>query len=1011
MKKLYTLFIGVLLGCAVYAQTFQHTPISEQKEVKKCATAEVLEGMRRLNPAGETDQQFESWLQEKIRERSLEGARVHAIVTIPVVFHIIHTGQAVGTGSNISAAAVQQQLMQLNKDFANLSGSPYAVAADMEIRFALATTDPFGTLLAEPGIDRVNANTGGFGLPPYTVGYANPANNALNNSVKPATIWDPNRFLNIWALDMEAGILGIATFPASSTLAGLNNSETVNTAGVAVGPSTLGSEFIPTGGCGQSYGRGRTLTHELGHFFGLRHIWGDATCGTDYCGDTPTHQTDNAGVPTHPKPNSCGTADEMFENYMDYCDDVALNTFTNDQKTRMQTVLLNSPRRGSLTASTVPVVDPVANRIQFNPCLGAVTIAETGAAGTYPRYRDTSFVIMVENKATAAATVTVTTGGTAVSGYHYQLVTPSVTFAAGDVKKTITVRIFDNAEVDASRTLILGFSISGTGVQAGSSFQTQTITITDDDNVTPSQNLITLLSQDFESSLAGWNLLSTGGMPNLWVASNTGNAGGTGNCAFISNTTASPYANSYTKTVAGLAVLRSPLVNAAGYSGLQLSFKFRVWGEVIGTTAYDYGMAAYLTTAAPTTSVRIPGSPIYAGTTSAVSGTSTLPLPDATFANTSFYLGFLWNNDDGDGNDPAFNIDDIVLTAQGTSIETVVGNSYGFDVRSGTNNLFRSTAGRVIASVNNLNSNLTNFTAYVTQSGTALVPLTTTVGSYSRSSKVIRLAPASANTSVTYQVTLYFTTAELADWGVNVPNLKILKVKDGVNLSNVIQGSDGQLGTGTVFNDFRSTRGYASFTANFTGGFSQFALVSPATVLPVNLISFEARARSTDIQLTWATSQETNNRGFAIERSADGNNFERIGWVDGNGTTSARSDYAYTDTDVQPGVLYYYRLRQTDLDNREKLSEIRTARIDQNGIAVSLRPNPASGKVYLTVTGSNTPADISLVNSLGQVVRRWNGVTTSGNRTELDISGLSSGLYHLEIRSGDQEHREKLLIR
>ncbi|MDF2381538.1 T9SS type A sorting domain-containing protein [Nostoc ellipsosporum NOK] len=1012
MKKLYTILMGVLLGGAVNAQTFQPIPItSPQSDVKKCATAEVLENMRRANPLAETDQQFEGWLQQKIRERSLQGARVQAIVTIPVIFHIVHNNQSVGTGANISAAAINQQIMQLNKDFGNQNNSPYAVAADMEIRFALATTDPSGNILTEPGIDRVNAATAGFGLPPYTVGYANAANNALTNTVKPATIWDANRYLNIWVLDMEAGILGIATFPASSTLSGLNNSETASTAGVAVGPATVGSEYVPTGGCSAAYGKGRTLTHELGHFFGLRHIWGDATCGTDYCGDTPTHQTDNAGVPRHPKPNSCGTADEMFENYMDYCDDVVLNTFTADQKTRMQTVLINSPRRGSLTTSTVVAIDATAsNRIQFNNCLNVSTIAETGNAGTYPRYRDTTFAIIVENKATGAATVTINTGGTAVSGYHYQLLTPSVTFATGEVKKLVTVRFFDNAEIDGNRTLTLSYSISGTGVQAGTSFQTQTITITDDDNVTPSQNPIVLLSQDFETSTAGWDLLTSAGMPNLWVVSDGGTAGGTGSCAYISNSTTAPYANSYTKTVSGLALLRSPVINTTGYTGLQLSFKYRVRGEVISSTAYDYGMATYLPAATPTTYTRITGTPIYAGTTSAVSGTTTITLTDAAMLNNSFHLGFLWNNNASGGNDPAMNIDDILLTASATTIETAVGNSYGTDVRSGTNNIFRSTAGRVIASFNNLNAGVNNVTASVTQSGTALVTLATTVGSYQRSSKVIRIAPASANTTATYQVTLYFTTAELADWGTNAPNLKLMKVKDGVDLSTAIQGSDAQLVTPT-FTDYRSTRGYASYTANFTGGFSQFILVSANVVLPVDLISFEARARRSDIQLNWATAQETNNRGFGIERSADGNNFVRIGWVDGHGTTTARSNYQYTDTEVESGVLYYYRLRQTDLDNREKLSEIRTARIDQSNVLVSLRPNPASGKVYLTVSGSSLKADVRLVNSLGQVVRQWNGLATSGNRTELDISGLASGLYHLEVRTGEQEHREKLLIR
>ncbi len=136
--------------------------------------------------------------------------------------------------------------------------------------------------------------------------------------------------------------MGYASFPSLSTLADLISSETANKAEIIIATGTIGSTFSPAV-CGNSYGLGKTLTHESGHFFVLRHIWGDATCGEDYCNDTPIHFVSNNGVPTHTKNNSCGTADEMFENYMDYTDDIVLNTFTAKQVDRMQTVMLNSP--------------------------------------------------------------------------------------------------------------------------------------------------------------------------------------------------------------------------------------------------------------------------------------------------------------------------------------------------------------------------------------------------------------------------------------------------------------------------------------------------------------------------------------------------------------------------------------------------------------------------------------------------------------------------------------------
>src|SRR5205085_11684831 len=102
---------------------------------------------------------------------------------------------------------------------------------------------------------------------------------------------------------------------------------------------------------------------------------------------------------------------------------------------------------------------------------------------------------------------------------------------------------------------------------------------------------------------------------------------------------------------------------------------------------------------------------------------------------------------------------------------------------------------------------------------------------------------------------------------------------------------------------------------------------SPTISIPVNLLSFEARPNSKNILLSWSTATESNNKGFVIERSINGNDFERIAWEDGKINSSVVSNYAYPDNFVQPNTLYYYRLRQTDLDGRERLSEIRQAKI------------------------------------------------------------------------------------
>ena len=90
---------------------------------------------------------------------------------------------------------------------------------------------------------------------------------------------------------------------------------------------------------------GRITTHEVGHWLGLRHIWGDGDClADDYCNDTPPAEAPNN---TCAKNVSCNSPD-MIENYMDYTTDECMNIFTQDQKIRMHTVLRNSPRRKEL---------------------------------------------------------------------------------------------------------------------------------------------------------------------------------------------------------------------------------------------------------------------------------------------------------------------------------------------------------------------------------------------------------------------------------------------------------------------------------------------------------------------------------------------------------------------------------------------------------------------------------------------------------------------------------------
>ncbi|MFM7015242.1 MAG: T9SS type A sorting domain-containing protein, partial [Bacteroidota bacterium] len=229
---------------------------------------------------------------------------------------------------------------KLNAD-TNLIPSVFAgLATDCEITFCLAQTDPSGQ--PTTGIDRIDRNSKGWTAPPFSQNY-------VDATIKPNSIWDVNKYLNIWVCPLSGGLLGYATFPPSSTNTGLSSPfGTATTDGVVIQYNAFGR----VGTLDPTYNKGRSATHEIGHWLGLRHIWGDANCGTDYCTDTPTQSASNFGCPNFPSVTcSNGPNGDMFMNYMDYTDDPCMYMFTPNQKTRMVTTLTHTPFRVNLAAS------------------------------------------------------------------------------------------------------------------------------------------------------------------------------------------------------------------------------------------------------------------------------------------------------------------------------------------------------------------------------------------------------------------------------------------------------------------------------------------------------------------------------------------------------------------------------------------------------------------------------------------------------------------------------------
>lgn len=1043
MKKFY-LFIAMVFCFFANVGMAQKTPANIEKTLnsrhvlsrnpnfEKCGFAAKME---KATARGFNSALYEQVMQQLIEQRRLQSAfgPPTTIYTLPVVFHVIYNGTTEptpGIGANLSYARIQAQIDQLNADFADLSGSTYAVAEDMGVRFVAAKVDPSGNYLCEAGVERINFQTRAGWADPSTLADINAVMTEFDVTVKPQSIWDPNRYINIWLADFAtSGLLGYATFPAFSTLPGLDDLETNLDAGVVAESGSVGSLTVP--GTSIPYDNGRTLTHELGHFFGLRHMDGDGACLTDYCADTPPQASLTAGCPPAGTLNGCTpSVPKMFENYMDYTEDACMNTFTLNQSERCQVVMLNSPRRTQLRTSTAGI-SPFPNRIYFRSGTNAVTETSTG---TCPRFKDITITLGIDAAATGNATVSLTKTGTATDVTDYAVITPSVSYTNGDgANKNFTVRIYNDALVESAETITLGINITGTGVQtlaACPAANTFTITITDDDYNTDVNNttpLVTVLNENFGTVTgsnqvpAGWTVTNSGTATNKFVGNNAGAStyGFTGNTLHISNgtnaqVTAGTAPMAYTITTTTDARVTTPTLTTTGMRNLTLSFDYVCNGEEDATGIYDFAVVYYSTDGGTTYNILTDASNniiFFIGVTTLTNFNITLP-PSVNSAASLKFL-FRWLSDNSIGNNPPLAIDNVVVTGSFISVEAQANQPSTENVSAGAGvHSFYSTDGQIIAKVSNTSANIGCLTANVSAAGTALTALTTNVGSYQRSSKVITLVPSAVNTTATYTATFYYTTAEMAAWAANVPNLKLLKVRDGVSLASTLTSANAVVVTPTTVDDQRATKGYVSYTANFTGGFSQFLLVSPTTALPITSLNFDVKANTRSISLLWTTETENNNKGFVIERSTNGSNFERIGWKDGKINSNQRSYYSYDDNFVQPAVTYFYRLRQTDLDARESLSPVRQAKIKGSGsMTVIISPNPSSDAIKVFVAGVNTNANISLLNAKGQLVKKWNNQNVAAsNRNQLDLRGLAKGVYMLSIETGGQVLVEKLII-
>ncbi|MDG1849036.1 MAG: M43 family zinc metalloprotease [Flavobacteriales bacterium] len=276
--------------------------------------------------------------EEKAFERfkKQKSRRSNVSYTIPVVVHIVKNESA--TDMNITDEQIHQQIQVLNASYnatnQDLNQTPeifQSAIGNPSIEFCLASVDPNG--YATNGITRHTTTVSSF---------SSALDNVKHSAEEGVDAWDPSSYLNIWVAKISSSVLGYSHAPHKT----LSASDYPLVHGVVIAYQYFGENEHAT------FNMGKTLVHEVGHYFNLNHTWGNGSGGCDHddgVADTPTSEEAYYEIPIHPQV-SCGSVD-MFMNYMEYVNDSVMVMFSKGQVERMHFALNYYSNRKSLLES------------------------------------------------------------------------------------------------------------------------------------------------------------------------------------------------------------------------------------------------------------------------------------------------------------------------------------------------------------------------------------------------------------------------------------------------------------------------------------------------------------------------------------------------------------------------------------------------------------------------------------------------------------------------------------
>ena len=704
-------------------------------------------------------------------------------------------------------------------------------------------------------------------------------------------------------------------------------------------------------------------------------------------------------------------------------------------RTSDKTVVASTYGRGLFTA-VIPPPTPQINFVQSSSSVTEQTDAVTGCRS----YRDYPVTVGIVNAPTGNATVIFAVqGGTAVKGVDYDFTTngsfttPSNqhVFVNGAIGlaalKTITVRIYDDAEVESPEDFTIGFTVSGTTNASVGSVPLHKMTINDNDRFPVAYTAANFTIGTYNTDLASLNTPFDG-----------------------------------TKLKHRLQVLyRASELNAAGITTVAKMTSLKVRVKTKNTIQPFKNLNISIANANPVNLaggfvISVPFTTVFSGDYSTVAGDNTFNFstPFAWDGTSSVVVQFCFDNSSG----TAEGVVDVVEgmgAPLGTGVRASVYSNYTNSTAPGcylaaatiddnrVNATFATSFGDPVATA--LNSTKTEYFGpnndlfYYTPSGEILARVlnlsgfdygctqvvidragngasqfwNTNTADYLMN-KTFRILPTTNNTTGKYEVTFYFSKAEKDGWeaatGQSWSNIQLVKLPSRITNVTPLNAQPDGPGTIQVVSPVRRTFGPVYYTVSFLleNGFSGYGFGVPGRMNTILTLTGAANSNNVDVDLNWTTSVEINSTFFEVEKSYDGITYHKIGTV--RGAFNKLTPSSYSSVDHENTQFNYYRIKMLHTDGYVLYSNIVIIRRDNAPQRLIITPNPFTDRV--TVRFTRTPVGLvtfSFYDMTGKLVKRF---VELGGSPSYDINTtniLSRAIYMLKVSADGTDISQQVL--